>query len=74
MSIHSKVESIPTTPLGKIDFPRLTMGVHPFDGVSYQSVERDAENLQLFGEVKHVADIIAHAVQNSDLRPRRSTT
>ena len=64
MSIHSKVESIPTTPFGKINFPRLTMGIHPFDGVSYQSVERDAENLKLFGEVNHVADIITHAVQN----------
>ena len=64
MSIHSRVESIPTTPLGKIDFPRLTMGIHPFDGVSYQSVERDAENLKLFGEVNPVADVIGHAVQN----------
>ena len=64
MSIHSRVESIPTTPLGKIDFPRLTMGLHPFDGVSYQDTERDAENLKLFGEVSPVADVISHAVQN----------
>lgn len=64
MSIHSRVESIPTTPLGKIDFPRLTMGIHPYDGVSYQDENRDAENLKLFGEVNPVADVIGHAVQN----------
>ncbi len=64
MSIHSRVQSIPTTPLGKIDFPRLTMGIHPFDGVSYQDEQRDAENLKLFGEVNPVADVIGHAVQN----------
>ncbi len=64
MSIHSRVQSIPTTPLGKIDFPRLSMGIHPFDGVSYQDVQRDVENLALFGEVSPVADVIEHAVQN----------
>jgi len=64
MSIHSKVESIPTTRFGKIEFPRLTMGIHPFDGVSYQDTRRDSENFKLFGEVNPVADVIAHAVQN----------
>lgn len=67
MSIHSRVQSIPTTPLGKIDFPRLSMGIHPFDGVSYQDEKRDAENLKLFGEVNPVADVIAHAVQKFGL-------
>ena len=64
MSIHSRVQSIPTIPLGKIDFPRLTMGIHPYDGVSYQDEKRDAENLKLFGEVNPVANIIGHTVQN----------
>jgi hypothetical protein len=40
------------------------MGIHPYDGVSYQDVERDAENLKLFGNVNPVADVIEHAVQN----------
>lgn len=64
MSIHSRVQPIPTIPLGGIEFPRLTMGIHPYDGVSYQDEHRDAENLELFGEVNPVADVIHHAVQN----------
>ena len=64
MSIHSKVQSIPTTPLGKIDFPRLTMGLHPYDGVSYQDKKPDAENLALFDRVNPVADVLEHAVRN----------
>jgi len=64
MSIHSRVQSIPTTLLGKIDFPRLVMGLHPYDGVSYQDAERDAENLKLFSNVNPVADVIEHAVHN----------
>jgi len=64
MSIHSRVQSIPTTQLGNIDFPRLTMGIHPYDGVSYQNKKRDAANLELFDRVSPVADVIEHAVQN----------
>ena len=64
MSIHSRVQSIPTTPLGKIDFPRLTMGIHPYDGVSYLDEQRDAENLVLFDRVNPIADVLEHAVQN----------
>lgn len=62
MSIHNRVQSIPTFKLGEIDFPRLVMGLHPYDGVSYQDTERDAENLKLFGKVDPVADVLRHAV------------
>jgi hypothetical protein len=64
MSIHSRVQSTPTIPLGKIDFPQLTMGIHPYDGVSYQDPARDSENLARFDRVNPVADVLEHAVQN----------
>ncbi len=64
MTTHQQVQPIPTSRLGKIDFPRLVMGLHPYDGVSYQDTERDAENLKLFGQVNPVADVLRHAVEN----------
>ncbi|MDP6666861.1 MAG: hypothetical protein QF357_05620 [Dehalococcoidia bacterium] len=64
MTIESRVQPIPTTRLGNIDFPRLVMGLHPYDGVSYQDTERDAENLEAFGRVSPVADVLRHAVEN----------
>ena len=64
MTIESRVQPIPTTRLGNIDFPRLVMGLPPYDGVSYQDTERDAENLEAFGRVSPVADVLRHAVEN----------
>ncbi len=43
MTLRSKVQPIPTTRLGNIDFPRLVMGLHPYDGCSYQDAKRDAQ-------------------------------
>jgi hypothetical protein len=40
------------------------MGIHPYDGVSYQDKKRDAENLALFDRVMPVADVLEHAVRN----------
>jgi hypothetical protein len=62
MTLGSKVQPIPTTRLGNIDFPRLVMGIHPYDGCSYQDTERDAQNLEAFGRVSPVVDVLRHAI------------
>ena len=54
---------VPTTRVGETEWPRLTMGIHPYDGCSYQSAERDADNLRAFGQVQPVVDVLRYAVE-----------
>ena len=68
MTINAKVESIPTFRLNKLDFPKLSLGIHPYDGVSYKSDKEDSKNLKLFGTVNSIAEVIGHAVQNFGFR------
>ncbi|MBG82220.1 MAG: hypothetical protein CL791_02775 [Chloroflexi bacterium] len=64
MTINAKVESIPTFPLNKLDFPKLSLGIHPYDGVSYKSDTEDNKNLKLFSTVSSITEVMCHAVQN----------
>ena len=54
---------VPTTTIGAAELPRLIMGIHPYDGCSYQDKRRDAENLHRFDQTERVAGIIRHAVE-----------
>lgn len=53
---------VPLTRLGHVDVPRLIMGIHPYDGCSYQNAARDRENLAAFGQVERVVEVLSHAV------------
>jgi hypothetical protein len=59
--------SVPTTRIGEIELPRLIMGIHPYDGCSYVSAERDAENLRRFGTAGAVAEVLRYAVEEQGL-------
>ena len=54
MNTNTNTNSIPNTKLGEIYFPKLVMGIHPFDGVSYKSSEQDRINLKMFGKSLNV--------------------
>ena len=54
---------VPTTRVGEAEVPRLIMGIHPYDGCSYQSAERDADNLRAFGQVSKVVEVLRYAVE-----------
>jgi hypothetical protein len=59
--------SVPTTRIGEIELPRLIMGIHPYDGCSYVSRERDEENLRRFGRAGAVAEVLRYAVEEQGL-------
>jgi len=59
--------SVPTTRVGSIELPRLMMGIHPYDGMSYQDEQRDAENLRAFGRVDGVVPVLRHAVEEEGI-------
>ena len=63
MNTNANTNSIPNTKLGEIYFPKLVMGIHPFDGVSYKSSEQDRINLKMFGNVTSVSKVIKFAVE-----------
>ena len=63
MNTNTNTNSIPNTKLGEIYFPKLVMGIHPFDGVSYKSSEQDRINLKMFGNVTSVSKVIKFAVE-----------
>ena len=54
---------VPTTRIGDADVSRLVMGIHPYDGCSYQSSERDADNLRAFGRVHQIVEVLRYAVE-----------
>lgn len=56
---------VPTTQIGGIEVPRLIMGIHPYDGCSYQSKERNAENFRAFNRADKVAEVLKVAVQEA---------
>lgn len=67
MKSYLEGSSVPTAPLGAIEVPRLIMGIHPYDGCSYQDPVRDADNLRAFGQVERVVEVLAHAVTEEGL-------
>lgn len=54
---------VPTTRVGHTELPRLIMGIHPYDGCSYQDKPRDVDNLQAFGRVARVVEVLRYAVE-----------
>ena len=59
--------TVPTTQIGQAEIPRLIMGIHPYDGCSYQNKERDADNLSAFSRVDPVADVLRCAVEEGGI-------
>ena len=58
---------VPTTRIGHTEIPRLIMGIHPYDGCSYQNKERDARNFRAFSRAQSVADILRCAVEEGGI-------
>ena len=65
MKTYLEACGVPTTTIGGIEIPRLIMGIHPYDGCSYQHPERDAENLRAFDRSGKVAEILRVAVEEA---------
>jgi hypothetical protein len=62
MKSYLEACGVPTTRVGQAEIPRLIMGIHPYDGCSYQDRERDAANYRAFDRVGKVAEVIRYAV------------
>lgn len=58
---------VPTAPIGAVEVPRLIMGIHPYDGCSYQHPERDAENFARFSSVDRVTEVLRCAVEEAGI-------
>ena len=58
---------VPTTRIGQAEVPRLIMGIHPYDGCSYQDKTRDAANFRTFSRVQSVADVLRFAVEEGGI-------
>ena len=58
---------VPTAPIGAVQVPRLIMGIHPYDGCSYQHPERDAENFTRFSRVDRVTEVLRCAVEEAGI-------
>ena len=64
---YLEATDLPTVQVGDIELPRLIMGIHPYDGCSYVSHERDVENLRRFDTAAKVADVLRVAVEEAGL-------
>ena len=67
MQSYLEACGVPTAKVGKAEVPRLIMGIHPYDGCSYQDEKRDAENFEAFGRVENVANVIKVAVDEAGI-------
>jgi len=67
MKTYLQAGDIPTVRVGQVDLPCLIMGIHPYDGCSYVSAERNAENLRRFGTAGSVAEVLRVAVEEMGL-------
>jgi len=67
MKSYLEASDVPTVQIGEIELPRLIMGIHPYDGCSYVSRERDVENLRRFDTSAKVSDVLRIAVQEARL-------
>ena len=67
MQSYLEACGVPTAKVGKAEVPRLIMGIHPYDGCSYQDKKRDAENFDAFGRVENVANVIKVAVDEAGI-------
>ena len=67
MQSYLEACGVPTAKIGNVEVPRLIMGIHPYDGCSYQDKKRDAENFEAFGRVENVANVIKVAVDEAGI-------
>ncbi len=67
MKTYLEACGVPTTRIGDIEVPRLIMGIHPYDGCSYQDQQRDADNYRSFGRVENVAEVLRYAIAEAGL-------
>ena len=58
---------IPTEFIGNAEIPKLIMGIHPYDGCSYQDETIDKENFSKFNQVKHVSESLRCAVEEGGI-------
>ena len=58
---------VPTTRIGDLEIPRLIMGIHPYDGCSYQDRQRDEDNHRAFARVDKVAEVLRCAIAEAGL-------
>ncbi|MCZ6677929.1 MAG: hypothetical protein O7E52_11835 [Candidatus Poribacteria bacterium] len=65
MKSYLEACGVPTTPIGQTEVPRLIMGIHPYDGCSYQNQERDADNGRAFDRVGKVTEVLRYAVETA---------
>ena len=59
--------TVPTTQIGQAEIPRLIMGIHPYDGCSYQNKQRDEKNFRAFSRVEPVADVLRCAIEEGGI-------
>jgi len=57
MKTYLEACKIPLVQIGAAQVPRLILGIHPYDGISYVSPEKDAENRGRFLDVERVAEV-----------------
>ena len=65
MQSYLEACGVPTVRVGEAEIPRLIMGIHPYDGCSYQDRQRDAANRTTFGRVGKVVEVIRCAVEEA---------
>ena len=65
MKSYLEACQVPTTRIGQAEVPRLIMGIHPYDGCSYQDQARDADNDRAFDRTEKVAKVLRYAVQDA---------
>ncbi|MEE2659523.1 MAG: hypothetical protein VX733_13535 [Candidatus Latescibacterota bacterium] len=63
MKSYLEASSVPAVTVGRAQVPRLVMGIHPYDGCSYQDENRDAENLKAFSTVGQVVEVLRYTVE-----------
>ena len=61
MKSYLEACKVPLVQIGAARVPRLILGIHPYDGISYVSPEKDAENLKRFLDVERVAEVFRYA-------------
>jgi hypothetical protein len=67
MKSYLAASKVPTTTIGQSEIPRLIMGIHPYDGCSYQSQERDDANFNAFSRVDQVTQVLRYTVEEAGI-------
>jgi len=67
MKSYLDASRVPAVRVGQAEIPRLIMGIHPYDGCSYQDPQTDEENLRAFGRVDPVVEVLRYAVEQEGI-------